>query len=72
MLKEGKAQHHRAARHHQEGWVSLRIEGEEGVEGAKELVQLAYNNARGTMEVHESKGGGGDGPDSTHHVEVHL
>jgi hypothetical protein len=36
--------------HHQEGWVSFRIEGKESVERAKELVQLAYDNAKGTRE----------------------
>src|SRR5437870_1706614 len=50
VLREGRAQRHRADVHHQEGWVSFRIEGEEGVEGAKELVRLAYNNAKGKLE----------------------
>ena len=45
-LGEGRAQHHRADVHHKEGWVSFRIENEKDVEGAKELIRLAYNNAR--------------------------
>ena len=48
VLWEGKAEHHRADVHHQEGWVSFTIEGKETVERAKELVQLAYDNANGT------------------------
>ena len=50
VLREGKAEHHRADVHHQEGWVSFTIEGKETVERAKELVQLAYENAKGTSE----------------------
>ena len=50
VLREGKAEHHRADVHHQEGWVSFTIEGKETVERAKELVQLAYDNAKGTSE----------------------
>jgi len=50
VLREGKAEHHRADVHHQEGWVSFRTAGEESVERAKELVQLAYDNAKGTSE----------------------
>ena len=50
VLREGKAEHHRADVHHQEGWVSFRIEGKESVERARELVQLAYDNAKGTSE----------------------
>ena len=50
VLREGKAEHHRADVHHHEGWVSFRIEGKESVERAKELVQLAYDNVKGTSE----------------------
>ncbi len=55
VLKEGKAQHHRAAQHHQEGWVSFRIEKADDLEGAKKLIQLAYENAKRTMDAHRSK-----------------
>jgi len=50
VLREGKAERHRADVHHHEGWVSFRIEGKESVERARELVQLAYDNAKGTSE----------------------
>src|SRR5207249_10682249 len=50
VLREDKAEHHRADVHHHEGWVSFRIEGKESVERARELVQLAYDNAKGTSE----------------------
>jgi hypothetical protein len=46
VLSEGRAQHHRADVHHNEGWVSFRIENEKDVEAAKELVRLAYDKAR--------------------------
>ncbi len=45
-LGERRAQRHRADVHHHEGWVSYRIEDEEDVEDVKDLVQLAYDNAR--------------------------
>jgi hypothetical protein len=63
VLREGTAQHHRAAKHHQQGWVSFRIGREKDVEGAKEVVKLAYNNAR-DMKVHESKPGARKGRES--------
>jgi len=50
VLREGKAERHRADVHHKEGWVSFRIGDKEGIERAKELVQLAYDNAKGTNE----------------------
>ena len=56
VLRESKAEHHRADVHHHEGWVSFRIEGKESVERAKELVQLAYDDAKGQVSVHEGKG----------------
>lgn len=46
VLREGRAQHHRAVKHHREGWVSVRIGDEKDVDAVKELVQLAYSNAR--------------------------
>jgi len=50
VVREGKAERHRADVHHHEGWVSFRIEGKESVERAKELVQLAYEDAKRTSE----------------------
>ncbi len=55
VLKEGKAQHHRASVHHDAGWVTFRIRSEEDLEVAKELVQLAYNNTRKLGELHTSR-----------------
>src|SRR5437879_6772152 len=50
VLREGKAERHRADVHHKEGWVSFRIGDKEGIERAKELVQLAYEDAKRTSE----------------------
>ncbi len=55
VLKEGKAQHHRASVHHKAGWVTFRIRSEKDLEAAKELIQLAYNNKRQLMESHTAK-----------------
>ncbi len=46
VLSEGRAQRHRADVHHNEGWVTFRIVNEKDVEGAKELVRLAYDEAK--------------------------
>jgi luciferase-like monooxygenase len=61
VLKERRAEPHRFAP--QAGWVTFRIRGEGDVEKAKELVQLAYENAGRKMQAHpetrresESKG----------------
>lgn len=53
VLREKKAEHHRFAP--QAGWVTLRIRSEEDVENAKELIQLAYDNADRLMSAHKSK-----------------
>ena len=50
VLRKGKAEHHRADVNHHDGWGSFMIEGKESVERAKEHVQLAYENAKGTSE----------------------
>ncbi len=44
MLKQGTAVPHRFAP--QAGWVSFRIENAEDVERAKNVIQMAYVNAR--------------------------
>ena len=49
-LKGGTAIPHRFAP--QAGWVSFRIEKPEDLESAKKLIQLAYQNAKTSMEVH--------------------
>ena len=46
VLREGKAEHHRAEYHHEAGWVTLRIGSEHDVEMAREIIKLAYNNAK--------------------------
>ncbi len=55
VLKEAKAQHHRASVHHESGWVTFRINSENDLEAAKELIQLAYNNTRKLLESHTPK-----------------
>ncbi len=52
MLKEGKAEPHLFAP--QAGWVTFRIRSEEDFEVAKELVRLAYDNARKLVGSHGS------------------
>jgi len=54
-LKNGIAIPHRFAP--QAGWVSFRIEKAEDLGPAKQLVQLAYENARTAMETHGSRTG---------------
>ncbi len=56
VLKEGKAQHHRALVHHEAGWVTFRIRSEEDLEAAKELVQLAYDNTGKLVASHTGRG----------------
>src|SRR5438132_13376618 len=50
VLRKGKPEHHRADVHHHEGWVSFRLQSKESVARAKELRQLACENAKGTSE----------------------
>ncbi len=45
-LKDGKAERHRAEYHHKAGWVTHRIGSENDAESAKEVIKLAYNNAK--------------------------
>ncbi|HZY95098.1 MAG TPA: luciferase family protein [Candidatus Bathyarchaeia archaeon] len=47
MLKEGKAEPHMFAP--QAGWITYRIRSDDDLETAKELVRLAYDNARKTV-----------------------
>lgn len=52
-LKSGRAIPHRFAP--QAGWVSFRIEKREDLEAAKKLIQLAYENAKTSMEAHKER-----------------
>jgi hypothetical protein len=52
-LKNGTAIPHRFAP--QAGWVTFRIEKTEDLEPAKQLVQLAYENAKTSMEAHKTR-----------------
>jgi hypothetical protein len=51
-LKNGAALPHRFAP--QAGWVSFRIENPEDLDAAKKLIQLAYENAKTSMEAHRA------------------
>jgi len=53
VLKSGTAIPHRFAP--QAGWVSFRMEKMEDLESAKRLIQLAYDNARASMEAHRAR-----------------
>ena len=44
---------HRFAPH--AGWVSFRINNPEDLDGAKKLIQLAYENAKTNMEAHRTR-----------------
>src|SRR2546426_8674155 len=52
-LKNGTALPHRFAP--QAGWVSFRIEKAEDLDAAKRLIQLAYENAKASMEAHRTR-----------------
>ena len=52
-LKKRTAIPHRFAP--QAGWVSFRIEKAEDLGPAKELIQLAYENAKTNMEAHRTR-----------------
>jgi luciferase-like monooxygenase len=52
-LEDGKAIPHRFAP--QAGWVSFRIEKADDLGPAKELIRLAYENAKTNMEAHRTK-----------------
>ena len=54
-LKNGTALPHRFAP--QAGWVSFRIETAGDLDPAKRLIQLAYENARTSMEAHKIRRG---------------
>jgi hypothetical protein len=54
-LKARTALPHRFAP--QAGWVSFRIEKAEDLDPAKRLIQLAYENARTSMEAHRTRRG---------------
>ena len=48
-LKEGMAEQHRFAP--EAGWVTLRIRSNDDLARAKKLIELAYKNAKKTMET---------------------
>jgi len=52
-LKNGTALPHRFAP--QTGWVSFRIEKREDLDPARKLIQLAYDNARTSMEAQRTR-----------------
>lgn len=52
-MRENKAEHHRFAP--QAGWVTFRIRSEGDVENAKQLIQLAYDNANRLMLTHKER-----------------
>lgn len=52
-LKKGTAIPHRFAP--QAGWVSFKIEKAEDLGPAKELIQLAYENAKTNMAAHRTR-----------------
>jgi len=54
-LKTGTALPHRFAP--QAGWVSFRIDKAEDLAMAKQLIQLAYQNAKTSMEAHGTRTG---------------
>jgi len=50
ILEEGKAERHKFAP--QAGWVTVRIHSSKDLGNAREVVQLAYSNAKRIMEAH--------------------
>ena len=52
-LKNGTAIPHRFAP--QAGWVSFRMEKAEDLGSAKQLIQLAYEDAKTSMEAHKTR-----------------
>ncbi len=52
-LKDGRAIPHRFAP--QAGWISFRIEKAEDLGLAKELIELAYENAKANMEAQKTR-----------------
>ena len=50
VLREGKAERHLFAP--EAGWVTVRIRSERDLENAREVVELAYAEAKRTMEAH--------------------
>lgn len=52
VLERGGAQEHRAPKHAQAGWVTFMIRSEDDIPTAKEIIQLAYSNAKRVMDTH--------------------
>ena len=53
ILKEGKAEEHRFAP--QAGWVTFILRSQEDMARVKEVIELAYTNAREVMAAHETR-----------------
>jgi hypothetical protein len=53
ILSEGRAQEHRFAP--QAGWVTIMILSIDDIPQAKEVIQLAYSNAKEIMTTHIAK-----------------
>ncbi len=50
VLKAGQAFGHRAQVHAQAGWVSLRIGNSQDLTNVKNVIQLAYDNAKKNLQ----------------------
>jgi hypothetical protein len=50
VLKTGHALPHRAKVHAQAGWVSFRIENQQDLANAKNVIHLSYDNAKKNMK----------------------
>jgi len=48
-LKAGLALSHEAEVHAKAGWVSFRIENARDLENARKVIQMAYENAKKTL-----------------------
>jgi Family of unknown function (DUF5519) len=55
VLKTGQVLRHRAQMHDKAGWVSFRIERSQNLANARKVVQLAYENAKKSLQVPKAK-----------------
>jgi hypothetical protein len=53
ILGAGKAERHRFAP--DAGWVTVRIRSKRDLDGAREVIELAYSRAKGIMDSHLSR-----------------